>query len=120
MTCETHLPSACIEAVKKSINELVPLLSGGVVGIIEFGQALVKAKFTEQSGLNDALDTSLLLSQKTDKLSQIAYTQVQHDPEKYYKAYLSVLEQFDSLHSLLVNTKRCYGKIIYCENDNPT
>ena len=108
--CEAHLHSACVEAVKKSTSELVSLLSGGIVGLIEFGQALVTAKFTQQSGLNDALDTSLLLSQKTDKLSKVINTQVQSDPEKYYKAYLSVLEQFDALHSLLDSTRRCYGK----------
>ena len=114
MMSETPLYSlACIEAVKKSTSELVSLLSGGVVGLSEFGQALVTAKFTERSGLKDALDTSLLLSQKTDKLSQILITQVQNEPEKYYKAYLSVLEQFDSLHFLLEKTKGYYrGKSI--------
>ena len=93
--------SACIDAVKKTSRELVSLLSGGVVGLLEFGQELVDAEFTEQSGLDDALDPSLKNKEKIHKLSQMVTTQVQQDPKKYYKAYIAILEKFHSLSSLL-------------------
>ena len=93
--------SACISAVKKSTSKLVRLLSAQVVGLREFGQALLDAKFVEQSGLNNVIDSSLAPGDKAFKLSQIIKAQVEQKPKVYYKAYLSVLERFPSLHSLL-------------------
>ena len=106
---ETLVPSACIEAVKKTSHKLVSLLSGGTVGLLDFGQALLAAEFTEQSGLNDALDPSLKISDKIDKLCQMVTTQVQQDPDKYFKAYLAILEKLPSFSSLLEATKTEYG-----------
>ena len=93
--------SACIKAVRKNSDRLATLLSGGAIGLTKFGQALVAAEFTEQSGLNDALDPSLKISERADKLSQMVTTQVQQDPEKYFKAYLDILETYPSLSSVL-------------------
>ena len=101
--------SACIEAVRKSSHKLVSLLSAGTIGLIDFGQKLLSAEFTEQSGLNDALGPNLNTSEKAHKLSQLVIVQVQQDPEKYYKAYLDILESYPSLSSVLEAIKTDYS-----------
>ena len=101
--------SACIEAVRKNSDKLATLLSGGAIGLTKFGQALVAAEFMEQSGLNDALDPSLKISEKAHMLSQMVTTQVQQDPDKYFKAYLAILETYPSLSSVLEAIRTHYG-----------
>ena len=101
--------SACIEAVRKNSDKLATLLSGGAIGLTIFGQALVAAEFMEQSGLNDALDPSLKISERAHKLSQMVTTQVQQDPEKYFKAYSDILEKYPSLSSVLEAIRTHYG-----------
>ena len=101
--------SACIEAVGKNSDNLATLLSGGAVALTEFGRALVAAEFMEESGLNDALDQSLKKSQKAHMLSQMINTQVQQDPEKYFYAYLAILETYPSLSSVLDAIRTLYG-----------
>ena len=114
----TLVHSACIEAVKKNSHKLVSLLSGGAVGFTEFGHALLAAEFTEQSGLSNALDSSLMLSEKADKLSQMVTTQVQQGPEKYYKACLAILEKYPPLSSVLESIRTDYSGClihVYCQ-----
>ena len=97
------------DAVEKHSSQLVSLLSAGVVGLHDFGQAMVAAEFMNQSALRDILDCALT-SDKASKLSFAVSTQVQHDPQKYFKAYLTVLEKFPPLKSLLENINMTYGK----------
>ena len=104
----TDKKAAC-DALEKHSSGLVSLLSAGVVGIQDFGQALVAAEFMNQSALRDILDCALT-SNKASKLSFAVSTQVQHAPEKYFKAYLTVLEKFPPLNSLLENINMYYGK----------
>ena len=106
----TLVHSACIEVVKKNSHKLVSLLSGGTVGLTDFGQALFAAEFMEQSGLSDALDSSLKLTEKANKLCQIVTTQVQQVPEKYYKAYLTILEKYPPLSSVLESIRTDYSE----------
>ena len=101
---------AAYDTVEKHSSQLVSLLSAGVVGLYDFGQAMVAAKFMNQSALRDILDCALT-SDKASKLSFAVSTQVQHDPEKYFKAYLSVLEKFPPLKSLLENINMTNGKL---------
>ena len=97
------------DTVEKHSSQLVSLLSAGVVGLYDFGQAMVAAEFMNQSALRDILDCALT-SEKASKLSFAVSTQVQHDPEKYFKAYLSILEKFPPLKSLLENINMTNGK----------
>ena len=101
---------AAYDAVEKHSSQLVSLLSAGVVGLYDFGQAMVAAEFMNQSALRDILDCALT-SDKASKLSFAVSTQVQHDPEKYFKAYLTVLEKFPPLKSLLENINMTNGKL---------
>ena len=87
-------------AVEKSSSYLFDLLSAGVVGLHVFGHALVKAEFLKNSALNDILGITAT-SEKAWKLSLVVTTQVEHNPNKYFKAYLSVLEKFPSLGTVL-------------------
>ena len=105
----TDVKKAVHDAVEKHSSQLVSLLSAGVVGLYEFGQAMVVAEFMNQSALRDILDCALT-SDKASKLSFAVSTQVQHDPEKYFKAYLTILEKFPPLKSLLENINMTYGK----------
>ena len=100
---------AAYDAVEKHSSLLVSLLSAGVVGLHDFGQAMVAAEFMNQSALRDILDCALT-SDKASKLSFAVSTQVQHDPQKYFKAYLTILEKFPPLKSLLENINMTYGK----------
>ena len=70
---------------------------------------MVAAEFMNQSALRDILDCALT-SDKASKLSFAVSTQVQHDPQKYFKAYLTVLEKFPPLKSLLENINMTNGK----------
>ena len=101
---------AAYDAVEKHSSQLVSLLSGGVVGLHDFGQAMVVAEFMNQSALRDILDCALT-SDKASKLSFAVSTQVQHDPQKYFKAYLTILEKFPPLKSLLENINMTNGKL---------
>ena len=101
--------SACIEAARKNSNNLDTLLSRGAIDLIEFGRELVSAEFMEESGLNNALDPTIKISERADKLSQMVTTQVQQDPEKYFKAYLDILEKYPSLTSVLEAIRTHYG-----------
>ena len=101
---------AAYDAVEKHSSQLVSLLSAGVVGLYDFGQAMVAAEFMNQSALRDILDCALT-SDKASKLSFAVSTQVQHDPEKYFKAYLTILEKFPPLKSLLENINMTNGKV---------
>ena len=101
---------AAYDAVEKHSSQLVSLLSAGVVGIYDFGQAMVAAEFMNQSALRDILDCALT-SDKASKLSFAVSTQVQHYPQKYFKAYLTVLEKFPPLKSLLENINMTNGKL---------
>ena len=95
------------DAVEKHSSDLVSLLSAGVVGLHDFGQALVVAEFMNQSALNDIMDISST-STKAWKLSFAVSTQVQHYPKKYFKTYLTILEKFSSLSSLLQGIRAQY------------
>ena len=101
---------AAYDAVEKHSSQLVSLLSAGVVGLHDFGQAMVAAEFMNQSALRDILDCAFT-SDKASKLSFAVSTQVQHYPEKYFKAYLTVLEKFPPLKSLLENINMTNGKL---------
>ena len=105
----TDVKKAAYDAVEKHSSQLVSLLSAGVVGLHDFGQAMVAAEFMNQSALRDILDCALT-SDKASKLSFAVSTQVQHDPQKY-KAYLTVLEKFPPLKSLLENINMTNGKL---------
>ena len=100
---------AAYDTVEKHSSQLVSLLSAGVVGLYEFGQAMVAAEFMNRSALRDILDCALT-SDKASKLSFAVSTQVQHYPEKYFNAYLTILEKLPPLKSLLENINITYGK----------
>ena len=98
-----------LSAVEKHSIDLVSLLSAGVVGLHDFGRALVDAEFMNQSALRDMLDITVT-SDKASKLSFVVSTQVQHYPEKYFiKAYLIILEKFPPLSQILEKIKRENG-----------
>ena len=100
---------AAYDTVEKHSSQLVSLLSAGVVGLYDFGQAMVAAEFMNQSALNDIMDIAET-SKKASKLSFAVSTQVQHYPEKYFNAYLTILEKLPPLKSLLENINITYGK----------
>ena len=97
------------DAVRKYSSQLISHLSAGVVGLHDFGESLVASKFLTKSALSDILD-NILASDKASKLSYIVCHQVQLHPEKYFKAYLSILRTFLPLNSLLESIIKCYGK----------
>ena len=105
---------AAYDAVEKHFSQLVSLLSAGVVGLYDFGQELIAAEFMSQSALNDIMDR-VSTREKASKLSFVVSTQVQHYPEKYFKAYLTVLEIFPPLCQVLETINGEYGVcIILC------
>ena len=105
---------AAYDAVEKHSSQLVSLLSAGVVGLYDFGQAMVAAEFINQSALNDVMDR-VSTREKASKLYFVVSTQVQHYPEKYFKAYLTILEKFPPFCQLLETIDGEYGVcIILC------
>ena len=99
-------------AVEKHSSQLVSLLSAGVVGLHDFGQELVVAEFMNQSSLNYIMGR-VSTSVKASKLSFVVSTQVQHYTEKYFKAYMTVIEKFPPLCLLLKKIKgEYYGMCI--------
>ena len=103
---------AAYDAVEKHSSQLVSLLSAEVVGLHDFGEELVAAKFMNESSLNDIMDR-VSTSENASKLSFVVSTQVQHYPEKYFKAYLTILEKFPPLCLLLKKIKgEYYGMCI--------
>ena len=106
----TDKKAAC-DAVEKHSSKLVSFLSAGVVGLYDFGQAMVAAEFMNQSALNDIMDR-VSTSEIASKLSFVVSTQVQHYPEMYFKAYLTVLEKFPPLCQLLKTINGEYGMFI--------
>ena len=110
----TDVKKAAYGAVEKNSSQLVSLLSAGVVGLYDFGQAMVAAEFMNQSALNDVMDR-VSTSDRASKLSFVVSTQVQHYPEMYFKAYLTILEKFPPLCQLLKTINGEYGVcIILC------
>ena len=110
----TDVKKAAYDAVEKHSSQLVSLLSAGVVGLHDFGQAMVAAEFMSQSALNDVMDR-ISTSDRASKLSFVVSTQVQHYPEMYFKAYLTILEKFPPLCQLLKTINGEYGVcIILC------
>ena len=110
----TEVKKAAYDAVEKHSSQLVSLLSAGVVGLYDFGQAMVTAEFMNQSALNDVMDR-VSTSDRASKLSFVVSTQVQHYPEMYFKAYLTILEKFPPLCQLLKTINGEYGVcIILC------
>ena len=105
---------AAHDAVEKHSSQLVSLLSAGVVVLHDFGQEMVTAEFMNKSALNDIMDR-VSTREKASKLSFVVSTQVQHYPEMYFKAYLTVLEKFPPLCQLLKTIHGEYGVcIIVC------
>ena len=103
---------AAHDAGEKHSTDLVSLLSAGVVGLHDFGQELVAAEFMNQSALNDVMDCTST-SDKAFKLSFVVTTQVEQCPEKYFKAYLTILEKFPPLSQLLEKNNRHNGNNVF-------
>ena len=104
----TDKTEAAYDAVEKYSSQLVSLLSAGVVGLHDFGQALVAAEFMNHPALRDIMDFAET-KEKAAKLSFVVSTQVQISPEKYFKAYLTILDKFPPLNLLLESINRYYG-----------
>ena len=94
------------DAVEKHSSDLVSLLSAEVVTLHDFGQALVVAKFMNQSALKNIMDIGST-NDKAWKLYFAVSTQVQHYPKKF-QTYLTILEKFSSLSSLLQGIRAQY------------
>ena len=98
-------------AIEKCSSSMLSLLSAGVVDCGIFGQALVSAGFMSHESLANTLDAlGVGMMDKARKLFQCVYAQVKFFPEKYFSAFLNILEQFPALQMLLNNVVKEYSK----------